>query len=116
MIRNQRYSQRKLQLAKRFRLQQTPAEKAFWDLVRTNRFKGWHFRRQQVIDGFIADFYCDKLKLVVEIDGGIHESQKDCDAERDRIIRTHGINILRLSNDVVVNNRSYVIKQLESFA
>ena len=59
------------------------AEKCFWNAVKTDRFMGLHFRRQQVIHGFIADFYCEELKLVVEIDGGIHEEQKDYDKLRD---------------------------------
>jgi len=115
MIRNQRYTREKLLLAKRLRKQQTPAEKAFWDLVRNNRFKGLHFRRQQIIDGFIADFYCDKIKLVVEIDGGIHETQKYYDSERDRIIKTHDIRVIRLSNDMVLNRKRDAIQLLESY-
>jgi len=89
MIRNQHYTQIKLAIAKKMRLEMTSAEACFWKAVKGNKLNGLHFRRQQVVDGFIADFYCDKLKLVVEIDGGVHEKQKAYDAERDRIIKTH---------------------------
>lgn len=58
------------------------AEKCFWNAVKTDRFMGLHFRRQQIIHGFIADFYCEELNVVVEVDGGIHEEQKDYDLTR----------------------------------
>jgi very-short-patch-repair endonuclease len=114
MIRNQRYTQTILSLAKKFRKQATPAEAIFWDLVKSNRSRGLHFRRQQIIDGFIADFYCDKIKLVFEIDGGIHETQRDYDKERERVIRTHDIRIIRFSNNEVLYTVAAVIQKLES--
>ena len=114
MIRNQFYSQKKLFLAKLMRKRMTPAEKVFWQAVKGNKVKGLHFRRQQIIKGFIADFYCDKLKLVVEIDGGIHESQKDYDAERDKVIKDHEIRVIRFTNQDVLNDIATIIKQLES--
>jgi very-short-patch-repair endonuclease len=86
----------------------TPAERLFWRACRNHRISGLHFRRQQIIDGFIADFYCDKLKLVVEIDGGIHEKQKDYDKERDRIIQTHGIQVVRFSNLDIIRHMDAV--------
>nr|WP_225894176.1 DUF559 domain-containing protein [Atlanticothrix silvestris] len=48
----------KMQLAREFRRQMTPAEKILWQHLRGNRLNGLHFRRQQIIDGFIVDFYC----------------------------------------------------------
>jgi very-short-patch-repair endonuclease len=103
MIRNQLYTKTKLALAKKFRHEMTPAEEKFWLAVKGNKAGGWHFRRQQIIDGFIADFYCRKLKLVVELDEGIHEKQKDYDQERDRVFRTDGIVVWRFSNQDILN-------------
>ena len=57
----------------------TPAEKILWNELRANKL-GVHFRRQQVIAGFIVDFYCHKAGLVVEVDGDIHDLQKEEDA------------------------------------
>jgi len=65
--------------AKELRRHMTPEETALWQALRTNRSGGFHFRRQQVINGFIVDFYCHKASLVVEIDGEIHEQQADYD-------------------------------------
>jgi len=57
------------------------------------------FRRQQVIDGFVADFYCESAGLVVELDGSAHDGRADYDAARDSIIATRGLRILRIAND-----------------
>ena len=92
----------------------TYGERCFWNASRKNQLKGYRFRRQQVIHGFIADFYCNQLNLVVEIDGGIHEEQKDYDKLRDQIINRHGIRVLRFSNEEVMNNMDMVIKQILS--
>ncbi len=112
MIRNQRYTQIKLAVAKKLRLEMTPAETYFWKAVKGNKLNGLHFRRQQVVNGFIADFYCDKLKLVVEIDGGVHEKQKDYDAERDRIIETLNIKVLRFTNQEVLKDIKRVLEKI----
>jgi len=114
MIRNQKSTKIKLALAKSFRKEMTLAEKCFWNACRKHQIANLHFRRQQIIDGFIADFYCNDLKLVVEIDGGIHEEQKDYDKLRDQIINHHGIRVLRFSNEDVIKNMDNVIKQILS--
>ena len=68
------------------------------------------FRRQQIIYGFIADFYCNQINLVVEIDGGIHEQQKDYDKLRTEIINLYGIKVIRFTNDEIIN-KSDMVKQ-----
>lgn len=90
----------------------TQAETIFWELVRNNKVQGYHFRRQQVIDGFISDFFCNQLNLVVEIDGGVHEHQKDYDAERERIISRHGMTFLRFANFEVIDHPDMVMQRL----
>ena len=114
MIRNQKSTKIKLAIAKAFRKEMTLAEKCFWNACRKHQIANLHFRRQQIIHGFIADFYCNQLNLVVEIDGGIHEEQKDYDTLRDQIINRHGIRVLRFSNEEVMNNMDMVIKQILS--
>jgi len=76
ITRNQRVSSSKIELSREFRKDMTDAEKAFWEMVRDRRMFGLKFRRQQVIDGFIVDFYCDSIGLCVEIDGSIHEDEE----------------------------------------
>src|SRR4051794_32071831 len=86
IVRGQVVAEEKIERAKELRQDMTPAEKRLWDCLRKNRLDGLHFRRQQVIDGFIVDFYCHAAALVVEIDGEIHEQQAAADAERDQVL------------------------------
>jgi len=65
----QRVDDYKITQARQLRTTMTPAEGLFWEHVRANRFMGLQFRRQQIIEGFIADFYCNKARCVVEVDG-----------------------------------------------
>ena len=76
IIPGQRVTKEKLQLAKELRREMTPAEKILWQEVRAKKL-GVHFRRQQIIAGFIVDFYCHKGVLVVEVDGDIHDLQQE---------------------------------------
>jgi len=105
-------SRDKREMAKHMRQHMTVAEKCFWNAVRKRRFPGLRFRRQQVIDGFIADFYCNELRMVIEIDGGIHEKQKDYDKLRDQIINQRGIKVLRFKNEDVINRIEWVLKTI----
>ncbi|ABA20195.1 Protein of unknown function DUF559 [Trichormus variabilis ATCC 29413] len=105
----QRINPNKMQLAKEFRRQMTPAEKILWQHLRSNRLNGLHFRRQQIIDGFIADFYCHAARLVIEVDGKIHELQAEYDAERDRVLLARGLRLLRIRNEEVVQEIDRVL-------
>lgn len=71
IVTNQKVTKEKLQRAKELRREMTPAEKLLWQEVRAKKL-GVRFRRQQIIQGFIVDFYCHKAALVVEVDGDIH--------------------------------------------
>jgi very-short-patch-repair endonuclease len=116
LIRLQKVSSDKLKLAKWMRSNMTLAEKCFWNGVKTDKFMGLHFRRQQIIHGFIADFYCEALNLVVEVDGGIHEQQKDCDQLRTKIINRYGIKVIRFSNEEVLNKSDWVMRKIKECA
>src|SRR5438067_10109259 len=93
----------------------TVEERLLWQRLRTNKLGGLHFRRQQVIDGFIADFYCHAAGVVVEVDGPVHEGQAEYDAERDRIFRAHGLRVLRLSNQSVLANLGHALTEIARF-
>lgn len=98
--------------ARQLRRQMTPAERTLWAHVRDHRMCGLHFRRQQVIDGFIADFYCHAARLVIEVDGPVHVRQADYDRERDRVITARGLQILRFTNDDVRYRLTEVLEQV----
>jgi len=94
---------RKLALARRFRREPTPAEATAWQLLRGRRTLGLKFRRQHVIAGFIVDFYCASLRLVLELDGGIHDHpvQAEYDAIRTQILSLLAIDVLRIRDDQI---------------
>ena len=99
-------------LARELRKEMTPAEKLLWNELRANRLKGYHFRRQQVIDGFIADFYCHSTGLIVELDGGAHDNQQEYDELRDTIITSGELRIVRFRNEQVFDNLSEVLAEI----
>ena len=68
----------------------TKEEALLWQQLRANRLLGIYFRRQQVIEGFIVDFYCHSAGWVLEIDGEIHDHHKEYDEERDHILSSKG--------------------------
>ena len=71
------------------------------------------FRRQHPILGFIVDFYCFEYKIAIEIDGPIHEHQKNYDYFREKIISTKGIRIIRFSDIEIENNITLVLDELK---
>ena len=77
IVRGQRIEPEKLARAKALRREMTPQEATLWQRLRKNALNGLHFRRQQVVDGFILDFYCHRAALVLEVDGLSHEGQVD---------------------------------------
>ena len=101
------------QIAERLRRDMTPAEKIIWDRVCKNQL-GIRIRRQHPVWKFIADFYCHEVKLVVEIDGGIHlrSENKEYDISRDIILKEFKIEILRFTNDEVNNETDLVIEKI----
>src|SRR3972149_347760 len=98
--------------ARELRRNMTPAEKILWRELRTNKFNGIHFRRQQIIGRFIVDFYCHKFAFTIEVDGGIHEYQKEYDSERDVYLVEHGFHVLRFKNDEILSHLSVVLKKI----
>jgi very-short-patch-repair endonuclease len=91
---------RKLALARAFRRAPTAAEAAAWQILRDRGLFGLKFRRQQVIAGFIVDFYCASARLALELDGGVHDDpdQRAYDAARRDALASHDVRVLRLDN------------------
>lgn len=109
---NTNASQEKLELARHFRQNMTQVETKLWKRLRANKLNGLHFRRQQVILGFIVDFYCHKYQLIVETDGDVHDSQKEQDVEREKVLTQNGFLIIRFTNAQVENNMEEVLKRI----
>jgi very-short-patch-repair endonuclease len=102
----------KILRARELRSDQTAAEAALWQALRANRLDGAHFRRQQVIKGFIVDFYCHRAGLVIEVDGAIHQQQADQDAKREQVLQANGLHILRFSNQQVMAELPAVLQAI----
>jgi very-short-patch-repair endonuclease len=100
--------------ARKLRNNSTPGEIKLWkEGLRAKQMKGYQFNRQYVIDNFIVDFVCRKLKLVIELDGVYHESIKEKDAARDKKLKKHGFTVLRIAEKDVRNDLNNVIRNIE---
>jgi len=101
--------------ARELRKKLTPAEQIFW-LRLKEQFSPYKFRRQHPISIYIADFYCHKLKLVVEIDGSIHdpEEAKLNDEKRQKDLENLNLTVIRFTNHQIKNEIESVIKVIYS--
>jgi len=86
-----------------------------WSKLSRRQMIGLKFRRQAVIKGFIADFYCPQIRLVVEVDGGYHqeEYQANLDQNRDAIIESMKIKVVRFTNEQVSGCLNSVLREIE---
>jgi very-short-patch-repair endonuclease len=103
--------------AREMRKLHTEAEKQLWKELKKFRDQGVIFRRQHPIDIFIADFYCHTLKLVIEVDGGIHETPDsiDYDIGRSAELDKYGITVIRFKNEEVISDTKKVLTQINEF-
>ena len=88
--------------ARRLRRGQTLAEKTLWNLVRNRRLGGFRFLRQVAIDRYFADFVCEAAKVIVELDGAVHEGREDYDERRTQTLELYGYVVLRFANERVI--------------
>jgi very-short-patch-repair endonuclease len=104
--------------AKQLRIYETEAENILWSKLCDNQVLNLHFRRQHPINRFIADFYCVKLKLVIEVDGSIHDlpENKAYDIIRSEILNSFGITVLRFSNEQIIYEVDDAIKKIKEVA
>ena len=107
------YNSQLVERAKKLRKNMTKAEKKLWyDYLRTFPLR---VHRQRPIDNFIVDFYCPKLKLVIEIDGDSHNSElaQDYDKERTQVLEGYGLKVIRFSNEQVLREFEGVCRKIE---
>ena len=96
------------------RRNQTDAEKLFWMRIRNRQFYGMKFFRQYSTGPYILDFYCTKLKLAIELDGGqhTHEDNLEYDAERSAYLKSQGIDVIRFWNHEVLQDTDNVLAMI----
>jgi very-short-patch-repair endonuclease len=116
VVRGQRVDPLKLALAKQFRRNPTKDEGLLWEQIRRERLGGLHFRRQQLISGFIVDFYCAAARLAIELDGPIHAEQIEEDCMRDRALLELGIRTVRIDSQAVNLDMASVLLRIAAAA
>lgn len=109
-----RYLDELKQLSKNNRNNPTEAEYVMWQYLRKNKY-GYKFVRQKPMLRFILDFYCRKLLLAIEIDGGSHNKKKNYDLERDKLLSSLNIKTVRFTNDEVLNDFNKVLNKILPF-
>jgi len=92
------------EVARQFRKEPTTSEGVLWQALRGRKLEGRKFRRQQPIGAFIVDFFCGAERLIVEVDGGIHESQQEADQQRQELLESLGLRVVRVSSELVETN------------
>jgi len=109
--------QKMFRFAKNLRKRNTNAEKLLWEQLKERKFYGLKFRRQHPILYYVADFYCHEERLIVEIDGEVHNTdrQKEHDKNRSAELGKIGIRVLRLTNNEVELSIDEVIKRIKEF-
>ena len=100
------------QAAKRMRKNLTPAEACLWSALKSKKLNGVKFRCQHPVGNFILDFYCPSYKLVIEVDGKIHDKQVDRDRFRTSKLEEYGYRVLRFSNEEVLSNLPRVLAEI----
>ena len=100
--------------AQQLRKNMTNAEALLWEALRNRRFEGLKFRRQHPVSRFIVDFYCHEKRLVVEVDGSIHDEPevKERDANREVELQNLGLTIARFTNEEIENDINKVLQRL----
>jgi very-short-patch-repair endonuclease len=110
------YNKSLKQISRTLRRNMTDAEMMLWSKLRGKQLKGSQFYRQKIIGDYIADFYCPKSKLVIEVDGGQHYSAegREKDKKRDIYMTRVGISVLRFSDREVLENLDAVLENIWS--
>jgi very-short-patch-repair endonuclease len=103
------------QRAKELRFSMTPAEKLLWVRINKRQINNLQFRRQHPIYRYIADFYCHKAQLVIEVDGDIHriDEIQERDEGRDYFMNELGLEVLRFTNNEIFENIDEVVQEIK---
>ncbi|MBK8846468.1 MAG: endonuclease domain-containing protein [Bacteroidetes bacterium] len=102
--------------AAQMRKEPTKAESILWSYLSDKQMQGLKFRRQHPLGNFILDFYCHQIKLSIELDGEIHqdEKQKEYDCERTKFLIEKGIFEIRFTNDIILDRITDALNEIEN--
>jgi len=91
-------------------------EAIFWKVLRDRRMEDFKFRRQMPIGPYIADFACPSIRLIVELDGGVHDLRVEQDAVRDAWLSANGWTVIRFRNQAVLINPALLFQAVRDHA
>jgi very-short-patch-repair endonuclease len=97
-------------IAKNLRKKSTDAERKLWAHLRAKRLEGYKFRRQEPIGNYVVDFVCFENRVVIEIDGSQHATEKEKDSKRSKWLESRGFKVLRFWNNEVLRNIEGVLQ------
>jgi len=108
------YEKKLKPLSRNLRSNMTDAEMILWSKLKGKQLKGRQFYRQKIVGRYIADFYCPKSKLVIEVDGGQHYSEEgiEKDIKRDEYMMSAGITVIRFSGRDVLEHIDAVLEEI----
>jgi len=114
IVQLQRVNDGKIAFARSLRKNMTLAERILWSRIKEQRCGGYRFRRQQIIDGYVVDFFCPERNLYIEVDGPIHdtEKQKKHDAHRREVLQKRRVREIRFKNEEVIGNIHNVLERI----
>ncbi len=101
-------------LVREMRKDPTNAENILWQELRRHKLNRLKFRRQHSIDRFVVDFYCRDKKLIIEVDGEIHDFQKENDSLRQEFLEELGYAVLRIKNEEIIDDLKKVLEKIKS--
>jgi very-short-patch-repair endonuclease len=107
--------QKMTEVARLFRKEPTASEEILWQAIRGRKLDGRRFRRQQPIGIFVVDFYCSAEKLIVEVDGPIHELQREHDQQRQELLELLGLKMVRVTSKQVETDIDSVLALIRQF-
>jgi very-short-patch-repair endonuclease len=107
---------RQVEAARDLRQRMTPAEELLWTRLRGGQLSGLTFRRQHPVGPFVLDFCCATCRLVVELDGSVHDEQQDQDEERTKLLAMRGYTVIRFRNEDVLSDLEAVLDRIISEA
>jgi len=90
----------------------TPAEERLWEAIRNKQLRGLRFRAQHPVGRFVFDFYCPSCRLIVEVYGGIHDTQPEYDAARTEHLNLHGYCVVTCTNEEVFHELPKVLDRI----
>lgn len=102
------------EFARKLRREMTDAERKLWRSLRCEQLRGWKFRRQAAIGPYVVDFVCFDAKLVVELDGGQHNTEegKQHDLRRTAWLESQGFRVVRFWNHDALNDACAVVEAI----